>query len=230
MTPIQTSFSFPTTHPGAPRSCLSPEPCGHIPSPDELMAAPFYPDRSQRILALSFGRHNTFYVINMELLLELAREREGRDVGWDEWGAHTIEIHVGDPDSVGEIWTSGCRLFYTVSSVDDDDPTHLLIYDFSHAGRAKYLRTLDRANEGGGTRRMSPCLGYRLPWNSFDSHYGVLTTGHDSIVFCIVSILICLSTSSQLNERFFVRCSVQDQEHGQFFEPSTKAALHVWSL
>jgi hypothetical protein len=206
MTPIQTSFSFPTACLGAPCLCLSLESCGYIPSPDELKTAPFYPDCSQRILALYFGQHGTCYAINVELLLELAREREGQDVGWDEWGANTIEVHIGDPDNLREIWASGCRLFCTVSAgMDDggDDPSYLRIYDFSRAGRAKYLRALDRASGGGRARRISPSVdGCKLPWNSVDFRYAILTTGHDSIVFCIVSVLIFLSISSQLNEGF----------------------------
>jgi hypothetical protein len=134
--------------------------------------------------------------INVELLLGLAREREGQDVGWDEWGIHTIEVHVGHRGSPGKIWVSGCRMFCTMSDgADDDHSTYLRIYNFSHAGRAKYLRTLDTASEGGGTRRLSPSLdGHKLPW-TFGGSWGVdLTIGHDSLAFCVVSILIFLFT------------------------------------
>ena len=194
MKPIQTSFSFSTAYPTASYLGLSIEPCGHIPSPDELAAAPFYSDHSQRILVFYLGQYGTCHTINAELLLGLAQEGEGQDVGWDEWGIHTIEVHVRYRGGLGKIWVSGCRMFCTMSNgADDDNPTYLRIYDFSHAGRAKHLRTLDKAREGGGTRRLSPSLGgYKLPW-TFVGSWGVdLTIGHDSLAFRVVSILTFL--------------------------------------
>jgi hypothetical protein len=195
--PIQTSFSLPTARQEAYDPCLLIEPCGHISSPDELITAPFYPDRSQRILAFNLGR--SCYAINAELLLKLAREREGQDVGWDEWGAHTIEVRGGDLCNLWQIWVSGCRLFCTVSnSRDDDDPSHMRIYDFSHAGRAKNLRTSGKAGKHGRTRRISPSIdGYELPWNSFNFCDAISTTGHDSIVFSVVSSLTSCPQSSK---------------------------------
>jgi len=111
------------------------------------------------------------------------------DVGWDEWGTVTIGVHAGRPYHLSQIWVSGCRLFCIVPDNRDDEgnePSFLQIYDFSHAGRAKYLHTLDRASEGGGARQISASLdGYKLPWNIFDFGDVLSTTGHDSILFCI---------------------------------------------
>jgi hypothetical protein len=195
--PTRTSFFFPTAYMNAPTLSLSSEPCGHIPSPDELMTAPFYSDPSQRILSLYFGQYDACFAVNAELLLGLAREREGQDVGWEEWGAHTIEI--GGLNRLAHIWVSGCRLFCILSDdVYGEDLLRLQIYDFSHAGRAKHLRTLDSVSEGGGTRWISPSLhGYGLPWGVLD--LWDVTVGHDSIFFCVVSILIPTPTSSRLN-------------------------------
>ena len=195
MEPIRTSFSFST----APQRPYDPhlfiEPCGHIPSPGELTTAPFYLDRSQRMLAVYFD-FVTCYVINTELLLKLARERKGEDVGWDEWGARTIEVRGGGMDFLRPIWVSGCRLFYTVSDGEQvNGPTYLQVHDFSHVGRGKHLRTPHGAVEGERPRWFLLNLdGYKLPWNLDDSWNMDLTTGHDSLVFRTVSIPIFLFT------------------------------------
>ena len=198
MKPTQTSFSLFFPHEAAFFSQFASEPCGHVLSPVELMIAPFYPDPSQRILALSYRVHGKCHVINVELLLELAKEREGQHVMWEEWIAHTIEVQLGD--LLGHTWVSGCRLYCTMSSFvggGDGVESHLRIYDFSHAGRSKHLRTLDAPGGGRGTREISPSLdGYKLPWNP-DSLVAPVG-GHDSIVFYPVSIRASPSTGSQL--------------------------------
>ena len=198
MKPIQTSFSFSTAYLEASYPHLLIEPCGHIPSPEELVIAPFYPDRSQRILAFHFGMYGTCLTINADLLLELAREQEGRDVGWDKWGAHTIEVDSEALDALGQICVSGCRVFCTMSNSAESvggNSTYLRMYDFSRASLAKHLRTLDRASEGKGMRQLSPSLdGYKLPWNLVNPWDMGLTTGHDSFVFRVVSIPIFLFT------------------------------------
>ena len=194
---IQTLFFLPTAFSDAPRLHLSVEPCGHIPSPDDSKAAPFYPDHSQRVLAVCPGWGGACYVINTELLLKLARERKGQGVGWDEWGSHTTEAHVGDLGTLSEVWTSGCRLFCIVSGVDM--ACYLRMYDFSHAGRTKYLRTPDVSSEGGGGRLISPRLyGHELSWNLTYFCDTFLIRGHESIILWVVSILVFLSTSSQM--------------------------------
>ena len=196
LNPAETSFSFSSDHLEAQDPCLLIEPWGYIPSPDELMTAPFFPDRSQRILAIHFGQCDTCYAINTELLLKLAREREGQGIEWDEWGAHTIEAHGGGLDALSQIRISGCLLFCTGPNSVDNDSCRLWIYDFSHVGRAKYLCTPDGASEGGGTRRISPRLdGYELHWNSTNFRHAISTSGHDNIIFGIVSILTFLSAA-----------------------------------
>lgn len=64
---------------------LFSEPSGHVPSPDELVAAPFYPELSQRILGLGFGDFG-WHPIRVEQLPRLAREREEQDIGWVSGG------------------------------------------------------------------------------------------------------------------------------------------------
>lgn len=72
------------------------------------MTSPFYPDPSQRILALSIARNHTCHVINAELLLELAQRWENQEIGWDKWRNHTTEVVVGD---YVRMWITGCQLF-----------------------------------------------------------------------------------------------------------------------
>jgi len=184
------------------------------------MIAPFYPDPSQRILALCYGPHGRCFVINVELFLELAREREGQYVKWEEWVTHTIEIQVEGDSFPGHIWVSGSQLYCTMCRLEGVDlSSSLRIYDFSHAGRSKHLRTLDRPNKSRGTREISPSLeNYKLPWNPDDRVIPV--KGHDSIVFSIVSILAFFCAGSQLE--FFVK--------GPDVPGSSQGALHVWSL
>lgn len=193
--PIQTSFTFSPDTEGYPSLCPSLEPYGHTPSPDE----PFYPDRSQRILAVYFGQRDDCRAINTELLLRLAREREGQDVGWDEWGVHTIEADVRAIENDVETCVSGCRLFCT--ALDRVGDNCLWMYDFSHAGRAKRQITL-----GGWMRMVSPSLdGHKLTCGSYGYCDAILSAGIDNIAFSIVSILIFLSACSQLNEKVLCR-------------------------
>ncbi|KAF9643654.1 hypothetical protein BDM02DRAFT_1374405 [Thelephora ganbajun] len=184
---IQTSFAFSTIHREV-LLCLSSEPCGYVPSPDELTTAPFYSDPSQRILALRIGGYG-WHGISLELLLGFARERQGQNIGWDEWRAYIIGVQTGKIRNFDYIWVSGCRLFCTVYDGTDDGGNalyYLRIYDFSHAGRARYLRTLGRPSPNGPTKLISPRLyGYRLPWYCRHLRNATPTTGHDSIVFCV---------------------------------------------
>jgi hypothetical protein len=220
--PIRTSFSFSNAHQGLYDPHLFIEPCGHIPSPGEFTTAPFYPDRSQRMLAVYFDLA-TCYAINTELLLKLARERGGQHVGWDEWGARTIEVRGGGINFTRPMWVSGCRLFYTVSgAAHDNGPTYLQVHDFSHVGCGKHLRTPHGTSEGERARWFLLNLdGYKLPWNLDDSWNMDLTTGHDSLVFRTVSIPIFPFT---VKRSLFFHHSVQGQN------PWRPSLLYIWSL
>jgi len=199
----QTSFSFdPTAHQDAYAQLLL-EPCGHHgPPSDESLTSPFYPDPSQRVLSVYFS-WGVCCVINVEALLELARDRAGEDIRWDEWGADTIEVHVGELEKVAQTWVSGCRLF-SVARFEGEkegaiEPCCLRIFDLSPAGRGKHLES--KVDGGEMKRWVSPGLGgHRLPWEM--EEVWDVTTGHDTITFHIVSVLIFLSTSSWLNKGF----------------------------
>ena len=181
------------------KSSLSSGSCDYTPSPDELAAAPFHSDPSQRILALKFRDHG-WNVIDVELLLELARERENQSIGWDEWGAKTIQVE--GKDSIVCVWVSGCRLFCATSCFLS--PCSLQIYDFSYSSRAKNLISVHSTDTDGWTRKMLPSLyRYRLPFSARALSLATPTAGHDSVALCVVSILAAPSLSPQLNGFFY---------------------------
>ena len=165
------------------------EPCGHAPLPDELLLEPFYQDPFQRIFAIHAGQY-LFDVINTELLLELARKREGQEVGWDEWGLNITRIKVRDLDQ--RIWVSGCRLFCVSPAVDDQGKpiSYLDMDDLSHRGRSKHVHSTDISRIIKGGRRILPCVdGCELPWVPDEIDGGTRTIGNDGIAFCVVSTL-----------------------------------------
>ena len=219
--PIETSFHLPPS--GVSNWFLSFEPCGHILSPDEQMTSPFYPDPCQRILALSLGHSDTYYVITRELLLELARRWVNQNIGWDQWRAQIIEVVVEDRE---RMWITGCQLFFiTRDDEQSGSKTSLQLYDLSPRGRANSMLKPTRADEGGGVSRMSQSPAkIKLPWDALD--ICAVTSGHDSILFCLVSICDFVLTSSQLNRGFRVRYLVQ--ENGDYV-PMTEE-IHVWSF
>ena len=183
---VETLFSLPARRIAIPLS-LSSGPCDYTPSPDELTAAPFHSDPSQRILALKFREHG-WDVVNVELLLKLARERESQSIGWDEW--KTKIIQVNETSSIDCVWISGCRLFCVTSSRGVLERSSLQIYDFSYASRAKSLASVQSTDTGGGTRQMLPSLDrYRLPWSARALSLATPTAGHDSVVVFVVSML-----------------------------------------
>ena len=207
---------------------LLSDPYGYAPLPDELTTSPFYSDPSQRILALSIDEYE-WLTINVELLLELAREREGSRIEWEEWGVNTIQIQVGE-DTINRIGVFGCRLFCIMSSMDEGGIplSYLRTYDLNHAGRAKHLRVVGSLDSDGGVRRISPSLdGYKLPWHPGGLDGATLSAGHDGFIFCVVSTLRSCSRRFTTERRFSV-CRFF-QERDPFSIPPTRT-LHAWSL
>jgi len=158
---------------------LSLEPCSHAPLPDEVMAAPFYPDPSQRMLALNFNGQR-WCTIKTELLLELARKWEGQDVEWCQWGEIVKSRDMSGRDHA---WVSGCRLFYLAF---DSATSYLQIHDFSPGSRVKNLDVPGGASENEGETRMSSIVGlHKLPWHPRQLWDMSPIVGYDTIVFCI---------------------------------------------
>ena len=177
---MQTSFQLPAYFCGREQPSILLERGMHKPSTAECRT-PFYPDRSQRIVALSMLETYTCLAFSVEALLRLAEGREGYKIGWDGWKNHVVIPSLPDAFFVG-VCISGCRLFSTVSS-GDRTGTEMEVYDLSMHGRAKYLNEEFDADLG-EVRFLAPTGACRkLPWDSID-----VDGGHDSVVFLDVSV------------------------------------------
>ena len=156
---------------------------GYKPSLQDVLHAPFYPDPSQRILALSLHPRKGFLVMRVETLLRLAREQAGGEIGWEEWNPYLIEASLGSSlyrSRYVQCWVSGCRLF-RVSILQVARGCSLHVYDFSAHARTKLLQPGDN-----GRQVMHPTVtAYRLPWSTIDICDA--SFGHDSVVFQVVS-------------------------------------------
>lgn len=122
----------------------------HTPSHEEP-PAPFHQDPSRRIVALKIENCSRYLVLRLEALLELARNREGSEIEWDEWESHIVipTLSFG----LDRAWVSGCRLF---CAREEDRHTEVMVYDFSVKGLAKSL-----SKHVGGVLR--PELGAAFP-------------------------------------------------------------------
>jgi len=170
--PEQTTFCLS----GTPFYLLL-EPCSHAPSPDGFMAAPFYPDPSQRMLALNLDGER-WCTINTQLLLELARKREGQYVKWCEWGEI---VNFLDISGRNYVWVSGCRLFYIAF---DKATSYLQVRDFSPGSRVKSVQ--DGASKSQGETRISSIRDlHKLPWHGCHLWGMNSIVGYDTIVFCV---------------------------------------------
>jgi len=174
---VPTETWFYRSRPHRPSYC-SFELGGYQPSPQDILAAPFYPDPSQRILVLPVEAQSWFYVIKVETLLKLARERAGEGIEWEDWEPFLIRTATpGTPDATHDprSWVSGFRLFSSSIAVGDDR-LNLHVYDFSPHARMKFLHMA-----GDGCRVVHPSVtAWRLPWDPFD--ICDISVGHDSML------------------------------------------------
>ena len=154
----------------------------HNPSPAESLA-PFHQDPAQRIVVLDPRSTLYYLVLRVGALLDLLEGREGSDIAWDEWKSNvTIPFFKDDHTTrINASWVSGCRFFVIISILG----TSMRVYDFSTRGRVKYLS--DQADEEfGGVGYLLPSKErVEIPWSSMHS----AQSGHDSIVFCHVSVI-----------------------------------------
>jgi len=182
---VQTTFHFdPHAHLNLKIIYLHLDQGGHKPSREEGSLAPFYPDTSQRVLAVEFyDYHQSVFVMKTEVLLGLAQGRGGADIYWAQWGTHTVEIRPGTPDV---FWISGPRLFCAFCTEPEDDKAWLDVYDFSAQGSVRCLE--ERTKRDGTARQITwPSVRrHQLPWNRSLIHFG--NGGHDSVVLLTVSI------------------------------------------
>lgn len=113
----------------------------HKPSPAEFMA-PFRQDPTQRIVVLLLDTHPHYLIVRVGALLKLLGNREGTEIGWDEWKAH---VAIRSPPRRGPTTlgaqVSGCRLFFsTYFTHDGPEPrVQIEVHNFCLQGRAKYL-------------------------------------------------------------------------------------------
>jgi len=123
----------------------------HEPSPAESFA-PFYQDPTQRIAALFLPFSLYFIVFRVGALLELLKNHEGSEIGWDEWKELVVSSPIDhDQPSVLDTWVSGCRLFCIFHGLDAE----MILYDFSIQRRANHLS--EQVDEDlGGVRYMLP--------------------------------------------------------------------------
>ena len=156
-----------------------------------MLSAPFYPDPSQRILAMSMDPFWGYYVMKVETLLRFAIERVGEDIQWEEW--KTCLIETGPQQTLNaprylRSWVSGFRLFSAFQALGDRI-YDLRVHDFSPHGMAQFLHLTDD-----GRKVMRPSVAaLRLP--QYGGYIYEINFGHDSMVVELVSLF---SPSRQL--------------------------------
>jgi len=139
---MKTTFGFgPLQYRGFGAAFLYLEAGGYEPSYDEVSFAPFYPDASQRVLAIEFHGRGTICVVKTEVLLKLAREQGATDIEWGQWKAHAFEARPGD---LVVRWVSGHRLFCVCPSGSGNEATRIDVYDFSPRASGRESETTGR--------------------------------------------------------------------------------------
>ena len=147
---------------------------GDVHSREDELFAPFYPDPSQRVLAVAF--FDSISVVRTEILLRLARERKGEHLQWREWRTHVTCIEWNG--HTGRLWVSGPRLYCV--ELARSAGMSMEVYDFG--ARASAERT--GSVEGGVGRRFTPSITQTLPLEICGI---ILSYGcHDSLSFILV--------------------------------------------
>lgn len=162
--------------------------------------APFYPDPSQRVLALLFymrgdasGEVQGICVVRSETLLRLAEEIGEGVIGWDVWGKFTVTPDLdGVPraDQYTKYSVSGSR-FMKVDINERKRWAKVRMYDLSHWSRQYPDTELPGGGEGSGAKKRVRCrlseAVFELPpenasvWNTRD-----VAMLRDSIVLFVV--------------------------------------------
>ena len=185
---------------GTPRQivfCLSPyfilsgspsfilERGAHKPSTAESLA-PFHQDPTQRIIVLNIPFIPNYLVLRVGALLELLKDREGTEVGWDEWKTHAAILSFPPSGAISHaVQVSGSRFFHIYSTAPDLC-SQMEVYDFSMQGRAKYLSKREFRGLGAINHMSSTGAKARVPFRVL---FG-LHIGHDSIMFYHVSATV----------------------------------------
>jgi len=154
---------------------------GYKPSPEESSLAPFYRVTSQRMLAVGLTRYNLVFVVKIDVLLRLARERGGTELQWGQWKSHAVGIQHG---GYGIIWVSGPQFFYIYRIIGEG--IWLEVHDFSPRAYARHVETI--TDQDGVARQMVRQPGVKklcLPRMGAQFVGG----GHDSIAILKVNTL-----------------------------------------
>ena len=159
---------------------------------------PFYPDPSQRVLALLFylegggsGMARGICVVHSETLLRLAEEIGEGVVEWDMWGKFTVAPdtdQVPGADPYTRYSVSGSR-FMRVDSNETEKWAKIRVYDLSHWSRQHPDAGLDRGEELG--EKWVRCKLTEAVLELPESMWSVCHAGmlQDSIVFFSVGLL-----------------------------------------
>ena len=161
----------------------------HKPSLEDSMA-PFHPDPSQRIVALTV-RDSCHFVLRLGALLEFLGSREGSEILWEEWKNLVVVPWTDlEPRGITRTWVSGCK-FFSLHPTGRGPAAHMETHDFSIRGRTNYLpKQVDE--EYTGVRYLWR-TGARVLVQEY--HVFHVRSGHDSIVFLGVSVITTILPS-----------------------------------
>lgn len=158
----------------------------HKPSPTESLA-PFHQDPAQRIIALHLQGPPYYLVLRVGALLELLKDSEGTEIGWDKWKNHVVlpSLYPGGPASRG-VQVSGSRLFHIYLA---GYTPCISVFDFSLHGRAKYSSKQTDLALGAINHLSSTGVGVRSPLGFFFGSGG----GRESIILSLVGTAVLCS-------------------------------------
>jgi len=148
---------------------------------------PFYPDPSQRVLALLLRDYLSIKVIclHSETFLRLAEEIREGVVEWDMWGKFTVtpDLSGARGHSLHATYSVSGSRFVRVYADERDNWVEIKVYDLSHWSRQHPDAELDGDGEsGGGKVRCQLTEEFlELPESMWNVHH--VATLQDSIVF-----------------------------------------------
>ena len=161
---------------------------GHEASPGDSLA-PFYQDPSQRVLAIVLyaADYMTVFVVKVEALLRLARERGSADIEWEEWRAYVVMVSFRQ-ELRPRLWVSGSRLLSIELNPDSDLVSWMDVLDFSPWESALHVETVSHAFPDFVWGILPPIDSniLELPCDTIEIVF--LNCGHDSLVYLMVRI------------------------------------------
>ena len=159
---------------------------GHEASPEDSLA-PFYQDPFQRVLTIRLhgAHHIPDFVVKVEVLLKLARERGGADVEWEQWKTYVVKVNFM---AESDLWASGSRFFSMELDIDSDHVSWVDVFGFSPRASAQYVDTVSYVTQGTVWRVLdqNDMDSLKLPWDIEEIRFS--NCGHDSLVFLVVRI------------------------------------------